>query len=765
MARLGRRFPVPWRKPRVQGLYAPSLAGVTDTEGAATIVPTYPTAGAGSVSTIGLLAFSTPPAPTSSLPTFDVWIAFNPTQGGATLTTANAQALPPTGQSNAYWTNVSTYLRDFQTSSGKQHFLDRVEAATLRMTVDARLGYFLNSSANPSGFVIQPRLPIAVSGTWSGTTYHAYWGIADTITEKVADVLNVDLLIQASDLTKYLSLMYLTRPNFYSTYANSAAATNWYRCSLDSASTITLPDQISTNNGTYKTTAKSTTTSVTPTFPNYGVLIYDYDTCADMANGTNTPATFVQLPQTSFSGFDFWILGAGLETSTTFQVIMAGAFTDLTPTAYTFVLSAKAGTATCSYTPTAGGATTDISVTGVPLINDGLWHHVGMYVNNGVLFVYQDGVSQFVIVLSASAKYMSANAPGLALAANWVQAAGSSGYYQQSAACYLDEIVVSGQAPSYTSVTPAEFQNRFIAGSLLQRGYPKWTVYSGDRIAEILVLVGYGTISGGAISVAANTFYINGSAYPGYGNSANGYCQVEPYYWDSPTLTSTALDLILQVCDSDIGIFFQAPDGTFQFFDQSYYGTWTWNSTTNTGTWATTYSAPTGSHIWTDDASSSYAYDGPSLQVIRDDADVWTTVRVTPQAGVDQVYEDTAAEPRWGFSTLVKSGTVPPSLNQALSAATYLGYLFRSALPRVGNVELRSETSNGSNNVALLGVKIGDPVTFKRTSPNASTTGTYPSTKGQISADMVVEAIQLDFQADPGYFHAGYVLDPYPVRS
>ena len=105
------------------------------------------------------------------------------------------------------------------------------------------------------------------------------------------------------------------------------------------------------------------------------------------------------------------------------------------------------------------------------------------------------------------------------------------------------------------------------------------------------------------------------------------------------------------------------------------------------------------------------------------------------------------------------------ALTLALSTANFLGNLFKSPLPRIGNVELRSETSNGANMTALLNTEFGDVVTFRRNSPNSSTSGTYPSTQGYINTNMVVESISHDFQADPGFWHTSFILDPYPIRS
>ena len=129
-------------------------------------------------------------------------------------------------------------------------------------------------------------------------------------------------------------------------------------------------------------------------------------------------------------------------------------------------------------------------------------------------------------------------------------------------------------------------------------------VLSGDRIAEVLVLAGWGTINnnGGLSSTCTLSVgnYVISNSYQNpvsyaYGASSNGYASVEPYYWDSPVTGSTALDLIQQVTDTDLGSFYQQPDGTFRFDTQNYFGTW--NAGTATAVTATTLTDSTQS--WT----------------------------------------------------------------------------------------------------------------------------------------------------------------------
>jgi hypothetical protein len=485
-------------------------------------------------------------------------------------------------------------------------------------------------------------------------------------------------------------------------------------------------------------------------------MVYSNDGCLDLANGQG-----VYSGAAVFNGYlsnqgaiDFWVLGQGLAGTTLFTVNAGGGATVL-----------NVSVSASGYLQVQNAGTNAVLSTSANPINDGYWHHVGL-VNNtsNVLSLYCDGVvGSGITGLTGFNTNSGGLDAGLVIGGKNGALLGSAGVVL-SAPCLIDELVVSSN--NYSTLT-TEILNRFIAGSLLSRGFPVTSnnVKSGDRIAEILCIAGYGSISGGQVVLNSNTYFINnGSAWVN-GVSTNGFIPVEPYYWDSPVTNSSALDLILQICETDIGSFFQKPDGTFNFYNQNFYGTWNWPLNATSGTWTPSYTTPTGDHIWTDDNSSTYAYYGPTLQVLRDDVDTWTTVKVTPQSGTQQIYENVANQPRWGYSTLTKSGTLHTTLNLALSTANFLGNLFKSPLPRIGNVELRSETNNGGNMTALLNTKFGDVVTFKRTSPNASTSGTYPSSKGQISTNMVVESIGHDFQAEPGFWHTSFILDPYPIRS
>jgi len=728
----------------------------------------------------------------AAIPTLNVKVAFSPT---------NIQS-PPSAQT---FTDVSQYVREFDTKMGLQHFLDRIEAGTLRLTFDNRTGYF-----SQTGTILDTRLPIQVTATWGGTTYNVFYGLTETITERITDVLNVDLEVTASDLTKNLSLRYLQSPGFWQQYANVSSTAGWYRLGITSTALVTgasnpgsgtvtyqavnnfvagqtvsvtgltipsgsgytslnvtnatiasvgtrnsagfssyftvsgFPSTVSASSGSGTAIINQIVEQISGTvttgmnglisFPGNGALIYDSNDCIDLTNGGTAPTGSVVIPQ-STNGFDFWILGQSMQNSQITEISAVVGSTD-----YNFYLTVNSqGQLIPAYQPL-GGSTTYVTPSTPFVVADGFWHHVGLILVGTTMYYYCDGVFGTLHTGVVTASVFSGGSIG------------SPAPGEYTLAAYVDEAVTLNNSANQTDVI-----NRYVAGSLLQKS----GLSTADMIAQVLTIAGFGSISSGAVSVPnyyVSTTYGSRSAWsPGTATSA----YTEPYYWNTPVYTSTALDLILQISDTEVGHFYQCPDGSFQFNTRTYYGTWTWNSTTNTGTWATTYSTPSGNYVWTDNGTN-IPYYGPSTEVVRDDADLWTSVRVDPQAGTSQIYENTANEPKYGYSTLVKTACVNSSLNSALSAASYLGYLFRTPLPRVNSVELQAETvvggTIGYSVPAMLGTNFGDVVTFKRNPPGATGAGI-------INASMAVESVAHTFQAEPGTWHTTFILDPYPVRS
>ena len=695
----------------------------------------------------------------ASLPAVKVEVAFTPT---------DLLSLTQT------WTDISLYVRDFGTHGGRQHYLDRIEASTLSMTLDNRTGFFMNGTENGTGAIIGTRLPIRVTATWASVPYTIFWGVIDTIDTSLQDALNSDLYLSASDSLKYLSLRYLYNKTLFATYANIASVRSWYNTAnrntyVDNigqtapitavsgsgtvvtytcANTFTAGNQVIVQgvtggsggnpySGTYTIATASSTqftvnntqtgaatlSSARATQVGYngsivglhtdaeGVLLYDKTTSVDLTNGSTNNTAYVRIPVATTasyaidSGIEFWVIGQGIAPGTLLDINL------FNPGGFSMDVSIQVNAS--GEVVTASGLDSNM------VISDGLWHHIALIVDSatGKLTLIVDGVS-----VASSATYFS----GYGFLSNIV---GGNYILCNGQPCYIDQVVISD-----STVTETQVKNRYAAGSLLRED-----ANAADRIAQALVIGGRGTISSGAVSVP--NYLVNGSTYtPGATSNGTILCQGTL----APVTTSSVLDSIFESVDTEIGVFYQGDDGVLNFHTRAYLYRAAGNAT------------PSGAYVWTDDTTSTYHYEAPSFQLTRDDVDTWTTVIVSPTNGTPQIYENVANETRWGQSTLTKSSTAT-TLEAAYQTAVYLGHVFATPLARVNTLKLKSETDNGSNLDAMLGVNLQDRITVKRTPINASAAGIT-------NTDMSVESTNHEFAAEPGFWHTTFTLDPYPIR-
>jgi len=520
-------------------------------------------------------------------------------------------------------------------------------------------------------------------------------------------------------------------------------------------------------------------------FSNAGALIYSSSGAIDLAQGSTSGTGYINLPNSitsNMAGIDFWILGNGMSDSP----IMNVGFTYGSTNYQGIVFVNTVGSLSCAIYNSSGVAIGSVVVSdanGYIQVADGYWHHVGLVIGpDGLLNLYCDGYFAPLTGAGISVGTFSSNIFGTPYPfwiGGQIFANALFSVTGPSLPAIIDEIIISNN--SHYATLENEVLNRFRAGSLLQKGFPVDGnfVWSGNRIAEALCLAGFGSIVNGQVVVPnfeiANTYH-SPTAYTQAGT--NGSVYVEPYYWDAPITGSTALDLIQQITDTDVGVFYTKPDGSFRFNSQTYYGTWAWNGPSTlgasagsppySGTW--TPASITSSATLTDNSGSTTSsptivpYIGSSLQMVRDDADLWMIVKVTPQSGTDQIYENTGSENLYGYTTLSKSGTLHTSLDAALSTANYLGSLFDVPKVRVSSIELRLETSGmqsnnstaeGYYNATILGLAYGDVITFQRTPPGTS--------QPFVSVKMIVESISHTFDSIMGTWHTNLILDPYPL--
>jgi hypothetical protein len=623
----------------------------------------------------------------ASLPALVVEVAFTPT---------DLLSLTQT------WTDVTLYVQDFSTHGGRQHYLDRIEASTLSMTLDNRTGFFMNGSVNGTGAIIGTRLPIRVTATWASVPYTIFWGVIDTIDTSLQDALNSDLYLSASDSLKYLSLRYLYNKALYASYADISSARSWYN---------------TVNRNAYVDNIGAYTGSIVGPHaadnPPEGVLLYDRTKGVDLTNGSTDNTAYVQIPTGPYisyptdAGIEFWVIGQGIAAGTLLNINLTDAF------ATNINVSIQVDAA--GQVVTASGLDSNV------VISDGYWHHIALIVdsaNSYKLTLIVDGVA-----VASATSYNSSFGfiSNIGSGANYV--------FCDNQPCYIDQVVISDN-----TVTATQVKNRYTAGSLL-----RLDTNAADRIAQALVIGGRGTIASGAVSVS--NYLINGSTYTP-GSASNGVIPCQGTL--APVTASSVLDSIFEAVDTEVGVFYQGDDGVLNFHTRSYLYRPTGNAT------------PSGAYVWTDDTTSNYHYEAPSFQLTRDDVDTWTTVIVSPTNGDPQIYENTANETRWGQSTLTKSSTAT-TLDAAYQTAVYLGNVFATPLARVNTLKLKSETDNGSNLSAMLSVNLQDRITVKRTPINASAAGIT-------NTDMSVESTNHEFAAEPGFWHTTFTLDPYPIR-
>jgi hypothetical protein len=636
------------------------------------------------------------PSYLAAMPEITVEIAFNPT---------NILARSQT------WTDVSKYWRDGSTHGGRQHYLDRVESSTLNMTFDNRDGYFYNGATNGTSATLRVPLPIRVFANYGATFANVFTGVIDNVEPKASDALNTDVVIHAVDILKYLSLTYLSNPNFYTAYADVSSTRSWYATPAGHS----LPDKVGTFNssiwGEYQRTE--------------GVLLYDVHQAIDLTNGTqNANTADILIPvATSGStaldnGIDFWVIGQELSGITLLPLIYQSGFyaqdisLQVNGDGQLFIASETSPPAAVAFP----GLQSNV------VVSDGLWHHVAIIVDAAT--------TKLTLIVDGKTVAWTA----YTLTGGGFQPTGVDSQYRlaNTAIGYVDQIVVSDR-----TVTTTDIKNRYVAGSLLRNN-----ILSGDRIAEALVLAGYGTIANGALSTldpvaGTQNYFIDGNAYVA-GDSKNGCFYTQGTL--SPVTGTTAMNVIQSIGDTETGAFYQNDDGTFAFHTLAYPYTNT-RATTSQGTMG-------------DNDTAALHYQAESLALINDDADVWPTVIVTPQNGTPQTYQS-GNNKLYGPQTLDRSGTFHDSLEAALATAQYLGYVFQSPLMRVGNVELRNSTNNGSNIPFMLKAQIEDRVTFQR-----QFQGGYA-----INTDYLIETAAHEFTADPGAFRTTFVLDPYPIRN
>jgi Concanavalin A-like lectin/glucanases superfamily len=687
---------------------------------------------------------------------------------GSTLTLSQALTASQTSKefilvgsqsSTVAWSGYSDWIQDITIRTGRQHYLDRMESATMELTIDNRLGTFSGSS------VIVPRLPILVTATYNGYTYAIFNGIVESVDTRLQDQLNAEIMVRATDNLKFLALKYVNNTAFYATYVpqynastSTTGATNWYRMNSNTSYGGTCVDALPYDATTSPGSGINGFFSGQVSLQQQGVLLYEDTTCADLTNGTgtgigSTANGSIALPEAICYAIDFWFIGQGTAGQTITSDI---AITYSTTSATTKLWVNSAGQLVLSLNISTTPATLYDLVHPTP-VNDGLWHHLAIGLNgSGYISLYVDGIS--VTYVNATVGPVLS----LDIGSNTIDGFCYLGTRTPQLTAYIDEVVISilGAESNNIAILDGQIKARYLAGRLLRQDQN-----SGDRIAEILVAGGFGSLSinnasyPATVTVNPSNLYVDSpwSGVSSYAYVPNG--TLNGTVWvqglTSPVTTNTCQDLILGITDTEVGNFHQSPAGMFMLRTRDYP--------------YTVANATTSQAILADSSvANAVHYDAQSFDFARDDVDTWTVIVVTPQNGAKQTY-NTGLGYLYGDSTYTKSGTQNNDLVSAKQTANYLGYIFQSPLPRVAAVEIRSEQYNSGGTTAAIYQSLNrgleDRITLYYSPTGVGSPAWAPADSPTTNhSDFLIEAIEHRFSADPGQWITTYTLDPYPLR-
>ena len=201
---------------------------------------------------------------------------------------------------------------------------------------------------------------------------------------------------------------------------------------------------------------------------------------------------------------------------------------------------------------------------------------------------------------------------------------------------------------------------------------------------------------------------------------------------------SNTLDYILNHVETEQGFFYQDTTGKLTLLNRFY-------------TQETPARQISGSVVTIGDSGSMTAYYEPGIDILQDDLDVWNRAQVTTYAG--SLYEtgNSQSVALYGSRTIPKSSVYTVTTNDTTALAQML--LYRYASPQVRVQKLTLSTKANANTTVQIALNLWDQITFYRHGSGNST----------FQKQLVVEAIEQHFVADPGDMDTTIVLSPFEL--
>jgi hypothetical protein len=705
-------------------------------------------------------------------------------------TQPNFQA-PLNGQ--GIWTNISSYIQQMSLGPiGRQHELDRIQATAAQLTVNNRDGTFnpwnTSSFLYNSGAGLKPMNPVRVTAAWNGVTYPIYYGYLQSDDPIIADVLNVTATISCVDILQMLSLKYLTNDPYAQLIASDGGSNlvAYYRTG-DMIGSYSVKD----SSGNANTGSLIAGPGGDPAFGIAGPFLYDANTGLDLTNGTNTynggfstidnstepPTVHNPLANASVWSMESWFKWTSTTTPAP-SVAPQGTASSVAPIPNGILYHFTAMGASVSEIQLGSVTYTSNNKVGVAQPNnffgviwvdanahdtfaqstannnplDGNWHHLVIVdQNSGVtaslITAYLDGAQMNPVASNTAFSSASISSISVGTSPQGVTGLDPSlgTNFAQGFPGYMDEVAFYS-----TILTPAQILNHYTTGkwfSAVEFGASVGAAAAG-RFNKVLKIVGLDP------SVILNVPYPFNTAL----------------YAETNSLTTTsALNYMQTQSQSEPGVIFQGPNGIINAYSREYQ-----------------YLAPsavTSQGVFADNTGASVTgyYDGPSLQIVQDDTDIWNDIQVQSgksgalnvSAGLAVIFglaSSGAQLQEWSgvqspalassasvYGSRTLQGLTSLQMNDdptALAIAQNYGVWYGLPLRRVVQLALNSQGGGGINIPQMLARGIYDRITV-------GYNGQTPSTPFQ--QDALIESISHVVDLSQPTWTTTWATSPYEI--
>jgi len=470
-----------------------------------------------------------------------------------------------------------------------------------------------------------------------------------------------------------------------------------------------------------------------------------------------------RLPRNGTNGWSFecWFKWAGAKpqftlnpgTSSSVAAVPNGVVFHATSTLSTsFAVELQLGTAEYSQYSTSGtlvnyqnaiyfGSATVPSVLAVSPINlfDGNWHH--LVVNSGfnsypVAYIDSNLASQFAPAVTSFGNLTNINVgtppqgtTGLTPAAGVLETNSTP------ATAFPGEL---SDVAFYSGInlTASQVQNHYLTGTWFQQQE-------------------FGAISGGTTVARLNKALQVLGLNPLYALSVPYPFRTLLYAEANPLTTTSGLNYMQTITESEPGVIFQNPTGTISAYNRQYQ-----------------YLSPnsnTSQAVFGDYPAATYYYEGNTLSVEMDDLDTWNEIQAQSGRPGSQLqtwgpnqYPLNASASTAAYSASVYGNRTMQGLTSlqqqydgdALALAQNYAKWYNLPLERVTQIRINSQSNNGNNITQILGRGLMDQITVSYTGQTSSTTFTQNS---------VIEQITDSVDMNNPTWATTYALSPYEL--